>query len=147
MLGSVCERIRGNATEFDLRVDGVDGPLPIVGDEKLLDRVFTNLLTNAVKHSGTSKRIDVTCATDTATVTIAIHDHGIGVAEDEVPKRFCRASTARGLPGTGIGLARELVVLHKGELTVSSRIGEGSIITVKLPRPASSTTAQSPQAA
>ena len=152
MLGNICERIRSVATGFDLRVEGVGGPLPISGDEKLLDQVFTNLLTNAVKYSGTSNRIDVTCAVDAGAVTIAIRDYGIGVPEDEVPKlftRFYRASTARGLPGTGIGLnlARELVVLHKGELTVSSRIGEGSIFTVSLPRPMPSAAAQSPQAA
>ncbi len=152
MLGTLCERIRGIATDFDLRIEGLETAIPIIGDKGLLDQVFTNLLTNAVKYSGTSKRIDMTCAINASTVAIAIRDYGIGVAEDEVPKlftRFYRASTARGLPGTGIGLnlARELVALHKGELTVSSRIGEGSIFTVSLPRPMPSAAAQSPQAA
>ncbi len=118
----------------------------------MLDQVFTNLLTNAVKYSGTSKRIDIACAVLPDAVTIAVRDFGIGVAEDELAKlftRFYRASTARGLPGTGIGLnlARELVILHKGDLTVESRVGEGSTFTVSLPRRAELATAQPPQAA
>lgn len=73
-------------------------------------------------------------------VTITVSDTGIGIPEEELPHIFDRfyqvdASQTREHEGTGIGLAltKELVELHKGEITVTSEVGKGSIFTVRLP--------------
>ena len=126
------------ATDFTFTIAGGDASIMVQADPRLLDQVFTNLLSNAVKYSGKSRRIEMRVTAVAERVEIAMRDFGIGVPADELPKlftRFYRASTARGLPGTGIGLSlvKELVRLHGGEISVTSRVGEGTIFTVVLP--------------
>jgi PAS domain S-box-containing protein len=138
-LVAACGRRLGSvAAGFDLRIEGASEPLPVLGDHRLLDQVFTNLLSNAIKYSGDSRRIDVTLARGGDEVRVEIRDYGIGVPEAELPKlftRFFRATTAKGLPGTGIGLnlVKELVALHGGEVLVRSKVGAGSSFIVSLP--------------
>lgn len=110
----------------------------INGDPQLLDLIFTNLLSNAVKYSGNSHRVEVCIGRAGERATIVIRDYGVGIPTAEIPQlfsRFFRASTAKGIPGTGIGLnlAKELVVLHGGEIDVTSQLGQGTSFTVKLP--------------
>jgi PAS domain S-box-containing protein len=133
-----AQRLGTVAAGFDLRMTGDWQSLPVRGDKRLLEQVFTNLLSNAVKYSGESRAIDVALARTADRVRVDIRDYGIGVPEDEIAKlftRFYRASTAKGLPGTGIGLnlVKELVELHDGEVEVTSRVGEGSCFSVSLP--------------
>jgi signal transduction histidine kinase len=135
---SCAQRLGTVAAGFELRIAGDRQSLPVRGDKRLLEQVFTNLLSNAVKYSGESRVIDVTLARTADRVRVDIRDYGIGVPEDEIPNlftRFYRASTAKGLPGTGIGLnlVKELVDLHDGEVEVTSRVGEGSSFSVSLP--------------
>ena len=133
-----AQRLGSVAAGFDLRIGGEWLRLPVRGDKRLLEQVFTNLLSNAVKYSGESRVVDVALARTATQVRVDIRDYGIGVPEAEIPNlftRFFRASTAKGLPGTGIGLnlVKELVELHDGEVSVVSRVGEGSCFTVILP--------------
>ncbi|MBL8698934.1 MAG: PAS domain-containing protein [Alphaproteobacteria bacterium] len=138
LIDSICRRLDGMAREFDIRIAGGERPHVIAGDSRLLDQAFTNLLSNAVKYSGDSRRIDIAIEVDGAAVNVRIRDYGIGVPAKELPRlftRFYRASTAKGLPGTGIGLnlVKELVQLHGGTIAVRSTVGEGSEFTVRLP--------------
>ncbi len=134
----VCRRLEGLAPGFALEVTASEAEVVIDGDPRLLDQVFTNLVTNAVKYSGQSQRIEIAIGRTDGAATVAVRDYGIGVPRDELAQlftRFFRASTAKGLPGTGIGLnlVKELVALHAGEIAVDSRVGEGSCFTVTLP--------------
>ncbi len=138
LLTAICRRQESIATDFTFTIAGGDASIMVQADPRLLDQVFTNLLSNAVKYSGKSRRIEMRVTAVAERVEIAMRDFGIGVPADELPKlftRFYRASTARGLPGTGIGLSlvKELVRLHGGEISVTSRVGEGTIFTVVLP--------------
>ncbi|MBL8701363.1 MAG: PAS domain-containing protein [Alphaproteobacteria bacterium] len=138
MAATIADRIRGIATDFDIALDLCDDPAVVLGDPRLLDQVLNNLLMNAVKYSGDSRRIEMAVAAEAGLAVVSIRDHGIGIPADELPKlftRFYRASTARNLPGTGIGLnlARDLVAMHEGEITVSSEVGRGSTFAVRLP--------------
>ncbi|MBM3524721.1 MAG: PAS domain-containing sensor histidine kinase [Alphaproteobacteria bacterium] len=134
----VVERIRGISPEFEIAIDSPASPLLVKGDGRLLDQVLTNLVTNAVKYSGASRRIDLSLGVRGDRAALSVRDHGVGIPADELPKlftRFYRASTAKGLPGTGIGLnlARDLVAMHDGEITVDSEVGRGSTFTILLP--------------
>jgi signal transduction histidine kinase len=71
-------------------------------------------------------------------VVLTIQDRGVGIPEEEMHRvfeRFFRASTATGVAGTGIGLhvAREIVRMHGGDLTLNSRMGEGTSVHLTLP--------------
>lgn len=139
LLGGICDRIRSIAPEFSIEFDVGASDLAVAGDPRLLDQVFTNLLTNAVKYSGASRTVEIELRADDGDAIVAVRDHGLGIPGEEVPKlftRFYRASTALGLPGTGIGLnlAHDLVAMHGGRIEVASELAVGSTFTVRLPR-------------
>ena len=113
-------------------------PDMIQADGAALDQIFTNLLANAIKYSPNEPNIEVTAWTMDDDVVIKIRDYGVGIDADEIDKvgdRFFRARTSIGVAGTGIGLnlARTLVELHEGVITVESTKGKGSSFTIQLP--------------
>lgn len=118
-------------------------------DPDRLEKVFLNLLSNALKFTpkkGTvtvSVRGPVSVPEDSTTgeaIEIQVQDSGRGIPADQLPFVFDRFHQAGDvvsgeLRGTGIGLAlaREVVELHHGQISVESRLGEGSVFTVSLP--------------
>lgn len=114
-------------------------PLPHVrGDVDLLYVAVYNLLANAVKFSPPGTRIEVRGADDDGTVLVEVADAGPGVPEDEVGVVFdelARGRDARGLPGSGIGLAlvRVIAQRHGGEVTLRSRVGQGTSVRLRVP--------------
>jgi signal transduction histidine kinase len=117
--------------------------LPVQGDAIRLDRVITNLLTNAIKYSpdGGSITLDITDEEESNQhwIVMRFQDQGIGIPEADQPflfRPFYRASNARGhIPGTGVGLASAAQVVreHGGTISLSSQQGQGSCILVRLP--------------
>jgi len=111
----------------------------VEGDRRRLERVVQNVVGNAVKYSPGGAPVQVRVDGDAEWVTIIVRDRGVGVPADEVPHlftRFYRASTSTGIAGTGIGLAgaRTIVEQHGGRITIESVVGEGTTVTVALPR-------------
>lgn len=109
-------------------------------DMERMERIFINLLSNALKFTDTGGTVRVVMDRPTKDIiTIAVTDTGIGIPQDkqvQVFERFSQAddSTTRRYGGTGIGLAlvKELVELHGGTITVESAPGSGSSFTVRL---------------
>jgi len=119
-------------------------PMPMVGDAKLLFQVFSNLLSNAVKYSPSGGIIEVDAGVVADEAVIAIADRGIGIPAgdfDRLFERYHRGSNVSGIVGTGVGLylVKMAVDLHKGDIKVESREGNGSRFIVRLPikRPSS----------
>ncbi len=117
-------------------LDGLPGT--ILADHALLDHVFTNLLSNAVKYGRKDPRIEIKGWTEAGMAVVSVTDHGMGIPEDELPQlfqRFFRASTARNIPGTGVGLSlvKRFVELHNGAISVESVQDEGTTFFVRLP--------------
>ncbi len=138
LVSAIIKRQEGVSHDFTFAMTSNAPRFDIDADPRLLDQVFTNLIANAVKYSGASRRVELTLDCTTHGVITTVRDFGLGVPADELPKlftRFFRASTAKGLPGTGIGLnlVKELVALHGGTVTVESRVAAGSSFTVTLP--------------
>ncbi|MEZ4698884.1 MAG: ATP-binding protein [Rhodothermales bacterium] len=122
---------------------------PLHFEPDKLEKVFFNLLSNALKFTPAEGTIDVT-VTDLPTPTaamregaiqIAVRDTGKGIPEGDLPHVFDRfhqvdGSNTREHEGTGIGLAlvQELVLLHKGEIEVESTLGVGTTFTVRFPK-------------
>ena len=109
-------------------------------DEKRIRQILLNLLSNAIKYTPSGGRVTVEVALEDGAPTITVSDTGIGIDENDVPRvlqAFEQVANPanRQLTGTGLGLplTRHLVELHGGRLELSSRVGEGSIVTVRLP--------------
>jgi signal transduction histidine kinase len=109
-------------------------------DPEALSLALWNVLDNAVKYSGDSRRVWVSLARQNGSIEISVRDHGIGVPPDEqteVFRQFVRGRDAvrRGIKGTGIGLAmvQHIVQGHGGRIALQSAPGEGSTFTIVLP--------------
>ncbi len=114
-------------------------PLPTVrGDWDLLWLAFYNLLDNACKFTRPEDAIELRAAEDGQWLVVETADTGIGIAEDDLPHLFeelYRGSNARGVEGSGLGLAlvQRVVARHGGSVTVRSRLEQGTVFTVRLP--------------
>jgi two-component system, OmpR family, sensor histidine kinase BaeS len=111
----------------------------ITGDPGRLHEVITNLLVNALKFTPAGGSVLLEAGPHDLQATLAVTDTGIGIEPDELPhvfERFFRGHSAAGVAGSGIGLTvvAELVRGHDGRLDVTSTPGQGSRITVSLPR-------------
>jgi signal transduction histidine kinase len=117
-------------------------PVRVTADPVRLGIIVTNLLQNAVKYSpdGGVVQCFVTVDDERECALVSVWDHGLGIAEADMPRlfsRFGRLVTRENsnIPGTGLGLflARELARLHGGDITVRSAPGAGSCFTLELP--------------
>jgi PAS domain S-box-containing protein len=113
-------------------------PVEIRADKRLLRHIFTNLLINAVKysHAGWAVRFEIRCAG--SAIVCAVQDQGIGIPEVDrewLFNAFYRGRNVGDRPGTGLGLliVKRCVDLHGGKIRVESQLGEGTVVTVRLP--------------
>ena len=124
------------AIAYDVQKPGE--PITVYADPEHLDRALSNLLSNAFKFTPDGGAVRVTITADETAARIAVRDSGPGIPAAELSRVFDRfhrvPSTAMSHPGTGIGLAlaRELVALHGGSISVESDEGFGSTFTVTL---------------
>jgi two-component system, OmpR family, phosphate regulon sensor histidine kinase PhoR len=131
-------------TTIDLK--RTEEPAEIRGDRDELVQVFQNLIHNAIKYGRDGGRIDVTLARQAAAqgqpaqFIASVADDGPGIAPQHLPRlteRFYRVSVAasREKGGTGLGLAivKHILNRHRGELTIASKVGQGSTFRVVLP--------------
>lgn len=111
--------------------------LKVMGNRELLHLAFANLLGNACKYSQ-NKPVQVSLASSGHEVITIIRDEGIGIPEHDQPfiyDPFFRASNTQRFEGYGIGLplTRNIIRLHHGTLTVSSKENTGTTVTITLP--------------
>jgi two-component system phosphate regulon sensor histidine kinase PhoR len=115
--------------------------LPLVQtDQRSMEEVLTNLITNATKYSPKDSRITVSTAVENEYLSISVSDNGFGIPEEDIDNvfnRFYRVKNeqTRTIIGTGLGLAlvKSIVEAHHGHVRVSSTLGKGSTFTVLLP--------------
>ena len=112
----------------------------LTADEDLLSQVWINLLHNAIKFTPTDGRIGIGLQRDQEKVVFRIADTGIGIAAEDqarIFERFFKAdkSRNRALGGSGLGLsiAKKIVEMHNGEISVESTLGAGATFVVRLP--------------
>ena len=114
-------------------------PLPnISADPDLLFLAIHNLLDNAIKFTRPGDTVEVRAFEDGSTVAIEIADTGPGISEEDLPhvwEELYRGMGARGIPGSGLGLAlvRAVAERHNGQVNLRSRAGQGTVFTLKLP--------------
>lgn len=122
-----------------LQTSNIDCRLGVWADTKLLNRILTNLLSNALKYTPAGGKISIRAKAEADKVKIIVSDTGIGISPKEQKKLFTsffRASNAisSGTPGIGLGLlqAKRLATLLKGDIKVSSVVNQGSEFTLIL---------------
>jgi len=114
--------------------------LPTIwGDQRRIDQILNNLVSNAIKFTEEG-HVALRAYAEDHRVCLAVEDTGVGIAEEDIDRIFERfeqlnQTVTKQRQGTGLGLAitRELVQLHGGTLEVESELGKGSTFTVRLP--------------
>ena len=111
--------------------------LVVTGDEPLIRAALTNIIDNACKYSN-DHSVDIQMEHNGQQIELVFTDRGIGISEAELQKvfePFYRASNAIEYQGTGIGLqlVNQIIKTHKGTIRITSELGKGTIVTVKLP--------------
>ena len=109
-------------------------------DEVKITLALTNLVENAVKYNREHGFVKVTLDADHQFFTVEVEDSGIGIPEssyEQIFERFYREdkSHSREIGGTGLGLSitKNVILMHRGTITVSSVLNQGTVFTVKLP--------------
>ena len=142
VIRSAVEECRGviDASSAEVAVD-VAPSLPIINaDSAALSLAIQNLINNAVKYSSGTPRLEIRAANGNGRVSIAVKDHGIGIAEKDRTKIFepffrSREVVDSQISGNGLGLplVKEIVAAHGGSVEVESVPGKGSTFTISLP--------------
>jgi len=115
-------------------------PARIDGDQTLLFQIFENIVANAVKYSPQGTPITLRGDRRGSDAVVSVTDRGSGIGAADLPKLFMpyyRGGNSRGVPGAGMGLylVERFVAVHGGTVSVESRQGEGTTVTVRLPQP------------
>jgi len=111
----------------------------IVGDNRMIQRMLSNLLDNAIKYTPSGGKVSVWVSeNDGKEVVVTIKDTGIGISPNDLPRifdRFYRCDQSRSNPGIGLGLslARAIARAHGGDITVTSTLNQGSIFAITFP--------------
>ncbi len=138
---TAAESLQAPALEkkISLTYDDVPSPIMVQADMSKIQRVLLNLISNAVKYTPEEGDVCVSTTVNGRYAYVEIKDTGYGIPEDELPHIFDRYSRVKGHQhlaiGTGLGLAivQSLIEAHNGEISVTSKVDEGSTFTVKLP--------------
>ena len=100
-----------------------------------------NLLSNAIKYTPDGGQITVSTGLEDSHVWVRVRDNGIGIPEKDLPRlfeRFYRVDKARsrqsGGTGLGLSIAQEILSQHNGSIRIDSTYGEGTCVTITLPR-------------
>jgi two-component system, OmpR family, phosphate regulon sensor histidine kinase PhoR len=145
VIRTAVQMLEAKAEEKKIRIDyKCEDSLSADMDSPLIEQAVVNLMDNAIKYSTADGTIEVNAAEKYDEVQISIRDHGIGIAEEHLPRlfeRFYRVDKARSrkLGGTGLGLAivKHIIQAHNGQVTVKSNPGKGSTFTLHLPKKSS----------
>ncbi len=129
--------------DLAMTLDVPPSAVVLEGDAVHLERMVVHLLTNAVKFTPDGGEILVSVIAQDETALLVVSDSGVGICPEEQARlftRFFRSRTAtdRAIQGVGLGLTivQSIIALHGGTIEVSSAPGEGTTVTVKLPRTA-----------
>jgi two-component system phosphate regulon sensor histidine kinase PhoR len=145
VVADCLDRHRARALAKDQKLEAAPPTADAVAvwaDEEAVGQILDNLVDNAVKYTPTGGRIRIGWRTEGDQVCLDVADTGIGIPQADLPRvfeRFYRVDKARSreVGGTGLGLSivKHLAQAMHGSVAVTSRLGEGTTFTVRLPRP------------
>lgn len=111
--------------------------MTVLADRELLRLVWSNLFSNALKFTPAGGQVFVSLTADEACATVMVQDTGCGMSAEvgrHIFEKFYQGDPSRATQGNGLGLAlvKRVVDILKGEISVESTVGVGSVFTVKL---------------
>ncbi len=141
LLAECCQIIEPKASENNilLQLETPKAEVALKADRDKIKQVVLNLLSNAVKYNRPNGFVRIRTWQDTDKTWISVQDSGIGIPEESLKRifqRFYRVQTTEHVAaGTGLGLSitKCIIESHGGEITVKSKLGEGTTFTVCLP--------------
>lgn len=138
-LKDTVRKYRWKLEEANVQLSYQLEPLTYNGDAGLLQNVWDNLLTNAIKYNVEDGEIYIYLHKQSSFVEVIVEDSGIGMTAEQQLKvydRFYRADESRTKQGTGLGLSivKQIAELHGGEVQLQSTLGVGTKIVIRLPK-------------
>jgi len=141
LVKGITEALETQAMEknISLNDESVPSPVEITGDEKKIQRIVSNLISNAIKYTPDGGQVFIDTRVNGQYAEVAVRDTGYGIPADEIPfifDRYSRVKKHQSIAiGTGLGLAivKSLVEAHQGEILVESEEGVGSTFMIRLP--------------
>ena len=145
-MGSLVSRVvddfrplaQDRGVSLDTQVTG--NGLGATVDSQRMEQVLSNLLSNAVWHTGEDTDVSVEVGRVNGSVQVAVADHGPGIGPEDLPhvfERFYRVDRSRSRPeggsGLGLAIAKEVVEAHGGSIWAESKRGEGAVFTFQVP--------------
>jgi two-component system cell cycle sensor histidine kinase PleC len=143
-LGESLKVVSGRAADKNLMLHAeIEGALSVVADRRAIKQIIVNLLSNAVKFTPEGGRVVVRSRRLDNSIRLIIADTGIGIAPQSLsrlgrPFEQVESQLTKTYHGSGLGLAiaRSLTQLHGGSMRLRSKLGEGTVVCVSLPRDA-----------
>ena len=116
-----------------------DGEVWAQADARAVRQIWQNLVSNAIKYSASDSAVVLDAETEAHAVVLSVTDRGAGMSEEDVRlalEPFAQGGNARGVKGTGLGLAvvKRFAELHGGQVDIRSKPGKGTRVAVTLPR-------------
>ncbi|HLF27291.1 MAG TPA: HAMP domain-containing sensor histidine kinase [Anaerolineae bacterium] len=142
LISDVLERMRALAERRRVRLEGQVAPQvdPVTLDPQKIERVLTNLIGNAIRHTPEGGQVMIDAQRRDGTLRVTVSDSGEGIPAEDLPhvfERFYRGEKSRARAGGGAGLglaiAKGIVEAHGGTIEVASNVGSGSAFTFTLP--------------
>ena len=127
-----------SATKNIKVIERIDSGVWVLGNGDKLMRAFVNIIDNAVKFTPAKGTITIALKKQAESAVFSVKDTGVGISSVDLPKifnRFYRGTGTEKTLGSGLGLAiaQALISAHQGSINVKSKLGNGTLVMVKLP--------------
>jgi len=142
LVGEATRIMTPTAREKDIVLASSIAPQMLINvDRRAMKQILLNLMSNAVKFTPENGRVTVRARLEQQAIIVSVEDTGIGIPKREVERlgqpfvqvenQFTKTHQGSGL---GLAIARSLVEMHAGTMDIRSEVGEGTVVSVKLPR-------------
>lgn len=142
LISSICNELKVVADDKNVKIEhkNSDSIIEIIGNKQDLEKMLLNLLRNAINYNKDNGWIKVSVKENKDGVYLNVEDSGVGIPKEEfsnIFERFYRVDRARtrnnSESGLGLAICKHVAEMHGGNISVSSKLGQGSVFTVYLP--------------